>query len=65
VTPVFTIIFILSVISLIVIVDVGLALNDRKGDTISEVMRAAGKKWMPLIMLWCTGWGILFGHWWF
>lgn len=45
-------------------VDVALALNRRDGDTYSEVMRRAGRRWLPLIMIVCFGFGLLAGHWW-
>jgi len=46
------------------IIDLGLALNRRKGDTYSEVLRKWGKKYMPLIMVICYIFGLLSGHWW-
>jgi hypothetical protein len=47
-----------------ILIDVGLALNKRQGDTYSEIIREASKKFMPLIIFICFGMGLLAGHWW-
>jgi len=47
-----------------IIVDIYLALDGRKGNTYSEIIREASKKWMPIIMILCYGFGLLSGHWW-
>lgn len=43
-------------------VDIVLALDMRDGNTYSEILRAAGRKWMPLVILMCFGFGLLSGH---
>lgn len=62
--PMYTVVFIVGVIALIIGVDIVWAVNKRDGDTISEVLRSAGWRWMPLIILFCFGFGLLCGHWW-
>jgi hypothetical protein len=47
-----------------IVIDIILAINKRKGDTYSEVMRAIGLKWLPVVMFVCFGFGLLAGHWW-
>jgi hypothetical protein len=44
-------------------IDIILAVNKRKGDTYSEIIRAAGKKFAPLAMMISFGFGLLAGHW--
>jgi heme/copper-type cytochrome/quinol oxidase subunit 2 len=44
--------------------DTYLALDKVKANTYSAVIRAAGKKWMPLIMIVSFSMGLLCGHWW-
>ena len=46
-----------------ILIDIGLAINSREGDTFSEIIRAAGKKFMPLAILISFGFGLLTGHW--
>lgn len=60
----FAVIFMIAAFLIIVGVDVYLAFNKKKGDTFSEILRGAGRKWMPLIMLVTFGMGLLAGHWW-
>ncbi len=45
-------------------IDIYLAVDKKDGNTYSEILRKAGKKWMPLIMIINFGWGLLSGHWW-
>ncbi len=45
-------------------IDVKLAIDKKDGNTYSEILRAAGRKWVPLIMMMCFGFGLLAGHWW-
>lgn len=45
-------------------IDMFLALNKRKGDTFSEIIRAATKKFTPLMLMISFGFGLLCGHWW-
>lgn len=47
-----------------VVIDIFLALNRRKGDTYSEVLRKAGRKFMPLVIAISFLFGLLCGHWW-
>jgi len=46
-----------------ILIDIFLALNKREGDTYSEIIRAAGKKFMPLALFISFGFGLLTGHW--
>lgn len=46
-----------------IIIDIFLAINKREGDTYSEIIRVAGKKFMPLALLISFGFGLLTGHW--
>ena len=62
--PLYTIIIMTAFPVVFIGIDIGLAIHKRKGDTYSEVLRAAGKRWVPLIMLMCFGMGLLAGHWW-
>lgn len=62
--PTYTIIIMTAFPVVFIIIDIILALNKRKGDTYSEVLRKAGKRWIPLIMMFCFGFGLLAGHWW-
>lgn len=60
-----TVVIIMTVLPLLFIgIDVYLAVDKKKGNTYSEILRAAGKKWVPLIMMMCFGFGLLAGHWW-
>jgi hypothetical protein len=43
--------------------DIYLALDKKSGNTFSAVIRNAGKKWAPLIMMVTFGMGLLAGHW--
>lgn len=62
--PLYTVIIMTVMPAIFIIIDIVLAVNKKKGDTYSEVLREAGKKWQPLIMLMCFGMGLLAGHWW-
>lgn len=62
--PLYTVLLVTIFPAVFIIIDIILAVNKRKGDTYSEVIRAAGKKWQPLIMMMCFGFGLLAGHWW-
>lgn len=55
---------IIGVTLAIILWDIFLALDKKQGNTISAVLRAAGKKWIALIMFVAYGWGLLNGHWW-
>ena len=46
-----------------ILIDIGLAINSREGDTFSEIIRAAGKKFAPLAFIISFGFGLLTGHW--
>ena len=46
-----------------ILIDVYLAKNKRKGDTYSEIISAAAKKFLPLGLLISFGFGLLAGHW--
>jgi hypothetical protein len=48
---------------LYIVVDIALAVNRHEGDTYSEIIRAAARKWQPLVMIICFGFGLLAGHW--
>lgn len=62
--PLYTIIIMTVLPAVFIAIDIVLAVNKRKGDTYSEILREAGKKWTPLIMIMCFGMGLLAGHWW-
>ena len=62
--PGYTLLAMILLPTIFITIDIFLAINKRKGDTYSEVLRAAGKKWMSLIMMICFGMGLLAGHWW-
>lgn len=47
-----------------IVIDIFLAINKREGDTYSEILRKAGQKFQPLVMMICFGFGLLAGHWW-
>lgn len=60
-----TVIIILVTFPLVFIgIDIWLFMDRKEGNTYSEILRAAGRKWMPLIMLMSFGFGLLCGHWW-
>jgi len=61
--PELTIILMVAFFVIVVGVDVILLLNKKQGDTYSEVIRAAGKKWIAVIMMTTFGMGLLAGHW--
>lgn len=63
-SPTYTIVIMVAFVVVIIAVDVVLAVRSPGGDTYSEVLRAAGERWMPLVMLVCFGMGLLAGHWW-
>ena len=44
--------------------DIYLALDKEEDNTFSSIIRAAGKKWVPLIIMASFGMGLLAGHWW-
>jgi len=48
----------------IIAADVALAMDRRRGNTYSEILRAAGARWKPLIFMIIFGMGLLTGHWW-
>jgi len=48
---------------LYIAIDVLLATNKRRGDTYSEIISKAAKKFMPLALLISFGFGLLTGHW--
>lgn len=62
--PLYTVVLMITFPVVFIAIDVYLAVNKRKGDTYSEVLRKLGRKWTPLIMLICFGMGLLAGHWW-
>lgn len=63
--PLYTVIIMTAFPLVFIVIDVILLINKRReDDTYSAVLRKAGKKWMPLIMLMCFGMGLLAGHWW-
>lgn len=62
--PLYTVLVMTIAPALFILVDVVLALNKRKGDTYSEVLRAAGRKWQPVIIMMSFSMGLLCGHWW-
>ena len=61
-SPAVTVVIMVAFVVAIIAVDVVLARAG--GGTYSEVLRDAGERWMPLIMLVCFGMGLLAGHWW-
>ena len=63
VTPTYTIIFMIVLAVLVIGIDIVLAVNKNKGDTYSEALRAAGKKWIAVVILISFGMGLLAGHW--
>lgn len=62
--PLYTVLVMTIAPALFIAFDVYLAINKRKGDTYSEVLREAGRKWQPIIMMMCFAMGMLCGHWW-
>jgi len=54
----------IAIFVIIILIDVILAMDKTKGNTYSEILRAAGKKWIALIMMITFGMGLLAGHWW-
>lgn len=63
-SPTLVAIFIIGLILGIIGFDIYLALDKVKGNTYSAVIRSAGKKWMPLVLIASFGMGLLCGHWW-
>lgn len=61
--PTYGVVVTVAVIVLVIAIDLGLALNDRKGDTYSEVIRRTARRWWPLVMISCFTMGVLAGHW--
>jgi hypothetical protein len=62
--PLYTVLLVTILPAVFIAIDIVLAMNKRKGDTYSEVLRAAGKKWVPLVIFMSFGMGLLCGHWW-
>ena len=62
--PFYTVLAMTVLPLIFILIDIVFALNKRKGDTYSEVLRAWGRKWTPVIMFICFGFGLLAGHWW-
>ena len=62
-TPAYAIAITLLVFSGVIGIDIALAVNKRQGDTYSEVIRTAARKWWPLALMICFGMGLLAGHW--
>jgi hypothetical protein len=59
----FSVIF--MIVSFVVIVGVDVFLLTRKQQaTFSEILRNTARKWQPIIMIICFGFGMLAGHWW-
>ena len=46
-----------------ILIDVYLALNKRDGDTYSEIISEAARKFLPLGLFISFGFGLLAGHW--
>lgn len=63
-TPELITIIIIFLAASIVGFDVYLAVDNRDGNTYSEIIRAAGRKWIALIILISFAMGLLAGHWW-
>lgn len=61
--PLYTMLFIVGVFTVIIGVDIVLAVNKKSGDTISEVIRNSARKWPIFYVLWGLFWGVLLGHW--
>lgn len=57
-------IVIIGIIFSIIGFDIFLAVDKHPDNTFSSVIRAAGKKWIALIMMAVFGMGLLAGHWW-
>lgn len=62
--PLYTVLVMTIMPGLFILIDIVFALNKRKGDTYSEILRRIGRKWLPVIMFICFGFGLLSGHWW-
>ena len=62
--PYYTVVFLTVIPTIFIAINVGLALNNRRGDTYSAVLRKVGERWLPVIMIVCFGFGLLAGHWW-
>jgi succinate dehydrogenase hydrophobic anchor subunit len=62
-TPTYATVIVLAVLIAVLTIDVCLAVNKRKGDTYSEVIRRAAKRWWPLALLITFSMGLLAGHW--
>lgn len=58
-----TVIFIISIATIVAVVDLLLLTNKQKGDTISEVVRGWGRKWIGVGLLISFAMGLLAGHW--
>ena len=52
----------LAVTALLIVFDITLALDDKKGNTISEILRELGRKWPIARILLSFGFGLLTGH---
>lgn len=63
-TPTVVTIIMAAVTTLIIGLDVYLALDGTSGNTYSERLRAWGKAWPPTRAIVVFGFGLLAGHWW-
>ncbi|MDX1554918.1 MAG: hypothetical protein R3212_02725 [Xanthomonadales bacterium] len=61
--PTYAVVLTVAVAAFVIGLDVLLAVNKRKGDTYSEVIRSAAQKWLPLSLLIVFSMGLLAGHW--
>ena len=62
--PAAVIVFMIASFVIIILIDVILHIDKTEGNTYSEILRTAGKKWVSLIMMITFGMGLLAGHWW-
>ena len=62
-SPTYAVVLTVAVFAAVVVIDIVLALNRRKGDTYSEVLRSAGKRWWPFALIIAFAMGLLCGHW--
>ena len=63
-SPVATAIVALTAMTLLVVLDVYLATDRRRGNTYSELLTRLGKIWPPIRLLLSFGMGLLAAHWW-
>lgn len=47
---------------LFIAIDVALAVDKREGNTYSEIIRSAGRRWLPLAIVFGFCFGLLCGH---